>query len=139
MTNLRIRDILDLVASKVPEPEARLEKVFECAHTRHLEFVKWLLALAAALYAAIAVALFKPDGVAKAATALAAASDQGTHNSPLWIVVAVSLASAVALAGVIMLVRGKRMYVQYLAAQALLGEISKIAPFIERYRGEIPN
>lgn len=138
MTNLRIRDVLDLVASKVPEPETRLEKVFECAHARHLEFVKWLLALAAALYAAVAVALFKPDAVAKATSIAAAGIDQGTHNSPVWIVVTLSVASAVALAGVIMLVRGKRMYVQYLAAQTLLGEIGKIAPFIERYRGEIP-
>jgi len=31
MTKLTIGELLNLIASKVPNPESRLEKVFECA------------------------------------------------------------------------------------------------------------
>jgi len=122
MTNLEIRDLLNLVASKVPDPESRLEKVFECAHARHLEIAKWLLAFAAALYAAIAVAAFK--------------GELSANVSPLWAVITFAVATAIGGSGLMMLIRGKRVYRIYLAAQSLLGEITKIAPFIERYRSE---
>ena len=123
MTNLVIGDLLNLVASKVPEPESRLEKVFECEHARQLEMVKWLLALAAALFAAVAVGEFRGASEPKA--------------SPIWMVITLSLAAAITIFGLIMLIRGRRMYRTYLAAQTLLGEINKISPFIERYRQEL--
>jgi hypothetical protein len=123
MTNIRIRDLIDLVASETPEPGKSLEKVFEWAHSRNLELIKWLLALAAALLAPLAIAF--------------ARGDLGTRASTLWL--AWTLFGSVLFAGIglTMLARGRRLYRRYIAAQTLLGELMKIAPFIERYREQI--
>lgn len=34
MTSIRIRDLIDMIASETPEPGKSLEKVFEWAHSR---------------------------------------------------------------------------------------------------------
>jgi hypothetical protein len=120
MTNIRIRDLIDLVASKTPEPAKALEKIFQWAHSRNLELIKWLLALAAALLAPLAIAF--------------ARGDVGNHASVSWL--AWTLFGSVLFAGIglTLLARGRRLYRRYLAAQTLLGELMKIAAFIERYR-----
>lgn len=120
MNKVTIHDLIDLVASGIPDAEARLEKVFECAHARNLELVKWLLALAAALLAGIVVALVKADPTAKISIRVVELTLFG--------------AGVAAAAGILLLVRGYRVYRTYLAAQTLLGEIVKIRPFIELYR-----
>ncbi len=120
MTGLTVRDIIDLVASEVPDPEARLEKIFEWAHTRNLELAKWFLALAAGLLAAVAVGVLKVDPTARISAA----------------VLRLTLFAAAMFAGggLLIIARGKRIYRAHLAAQALLGEITKIRSFIELYR-----
>lgn len=124
MVQLTIRDLIDLVASGVPNPESRLEKVYDWAHARRLELVKWLLASAVALSAPVVIALARGDlGLS------------GSH-SIWWLALTLFGAVGIAVAGAFMLVQTKRRYRAYLAAQALLGEIRKIAPFLERYRQE---
>jgi len=82
-----------------------------------------LLAFAAALFGAVAVGEFKGALDPKA--------------SPVWVVITLSVAFSVTVFGLGMLIRGRRIYRTYLAAQTLLGEISKISSFIEKYRREI--
>jgi len=123
MTSITVRDLIDLVASEVPDPEARLERIFEWAHSRNLELAKWLLALAAGLLAAVAVGLLKVDPTA--------------HVSPSILRLTLFAAALFAGGGLLMIARGKRIYRTHLAAQALLGEITKIRPFIELYRESI--
>lgn len=120
MVKLTIRDLIDLVASGVPNPESRLEKVYEWAHTRRLELVKWILASAAALFAPVVVAFAK-----------------GELSANRWLALALFASVAMAVAGLLMLIIPRRRHKAYLAAQALLGEIQKIAPFLERYRQEL--
>jgi|SRR5437868_10910547 len=124
MFPLTIRDLIDLVASGVPDPESRLEKAFDWAHTRRLELVKWLLASAVALSAPVAVAVAKGELQSSA--------------SSWWLASTLFLSVTAAVAGLFLLVTTKRHYRGYLSAQTLLGELTKIAPFIERYRQEIP-
>lgn len=120
MVRLTIRDLVDLVASGVPDPESRLEKVYDWAHVRRLELVKWLLASAVALFAPVVVAL--------------ARGDLTSSGSRWWLASTLFGAVAIAVGGLFMIVSTKRRYREYLSAQALLGEIQKIAPFIARYR-----
>jgi hypothetical protein len=122
MIKLSIRDLIDLVASGVPNPEARLEKVFEWAHARRLELVKWILAAAVALFAPVVVALLR--------------GELGTGVSRWWIISTLFGSVAVGVAGGLMLFRTRRAYKTYLAAQALLSEVNKISSFLERYRQE---
>lgn len=120
MIKLTVRDLVDLVASGASDPEARLEKMFEWSHSRNLELAKWLLALAAALMAAVAIGLLKTDANSKVST----------------IVLQLNLfvAGAAGFAGLIVLWRGRRIFRAHLAAQVLLGEIIKIRSFIQKYR-----
>jgi hypothetical protein len=120
VNRVTVHDLIDLVASGISDPEARLEKVFECAHARNLELVKWLLALGAALVAGIVVAVVKADPTAKISIRVVELTLFG--------------AGVTAAAGIFLLMRGYRIYRTYLAAQTLLGEIVKIRPFVELYR-----
>jgi len=125
MVRLSIRDLIDLVASGVPNPESRLEKVYDWAHARRLELVKWLLASAVALFAPVVVALARGD------------LGQSGSRSTWWLALTLFGAVAIAFWGMLILFQTRRRYRAYLAAQALLGEIRKIAPFLERYRQEL--
>lgn len=120
MNKIILRDIIDLVASEVPDPEARLEKMFEWAQSRNLELAKWLLALAAALIAAVGVGVLKTDA--------------NTHISDAVLRLNLFVAGGSAFGGLIVLWRGKRIFRAHLAAQTLLGEVTKIRSFVERYR-----
>jgi hypothetical protein len=124
MVPITIRDLIDLVASGVPNPESRLEKVYDWAHARRLELVKWLLASAVALSAPVVIALARGD------------LGPSGSRSIWWLALTLFGAVGIAVAGAFMLVQTKRRYRAYLASQALLGEIRKIAPFLERYRQE---
>jgi hypothetical protein len=124
MFPLTIRDLLDLIASGVQDPQARLEKAYDWAHARRLELVKWLLASAVALFAPVVVALAK--------------GELQSSGSRWWLATTLFLSVSTAIAGVSLLLTTRRQYRAYLAAQTLLGELTKIAPFVERYRREIP-
>jgi hypothetical protein len=122
MIRLTIRDLIDLVASGVPNPESRLERVYDWEHARRLELVKWLLASSIALFAPVVIALAKSD------------STTDGSGRTWWLTVTLFLAVCIAFAGALVVAHTKRRYRSYLAAQALLGEIRKVAPFLERYR-----
>jgi len=123
MVKLSIRDLIDLVASGVPNPELRLEKTYEWSHARRLELVKWILAAAVALFAPLAVGYFREEF--------------GKTISPVWALGAMAGSAALAALGITILILTGRAYRSYLAAQTLLGEIRKIAPFLDRYRQEL--
>ncbi|MBK9240906.1 MAG: hypothetical protein IPL75_11725 [Acidobacteria bacterium] len=123
MVKLSIRDLIDLVASGVPNPEARLEKAYEWSHARRLELVKWILAAAIALFVPLAVGYFREEF--------------GKTIPAWWALGAMVAAAALAVLGITMLILTGRAYRSYLAAQSLLGEIRKIAPFLDKYRQEL--
>jgi hypothetical protein len=54
-----------------------------------------------------------------------------------WLVAAVFGSVTLAVISIGILLRVRQMYRAYLAAQSLLGEVRKIAPFLERYRNEV--
>jgi hypothetical protein len=114
---------VDLVASGVPAAESRIERIFEWAHARRIELVKWLLAVSGALFVPVAIAV--------------ARGEVRTESPTWWLVSALAAAVALASAGLGMLFWTARTHQTYLATQALLGELQKIAPFIRRYRDEI--
>lgn len=131
MVKLTIRDVIDLVASEVPNPESRLEKVYDWAHARRLELVKWLLATGVALFAPVVVALARGELIQSGS-----GSSSGS-GSQLWLGLTLFGAVSISIAGLVVLIQTRRRYRAYLASQALLGEIRKIAPFLERYRKEL--
>src|SRR5262245_18080729 len=123
MMNLTIRDVIELVASGVPNPEVRLEKAYEWSHTRRLELVKWILAAAVGLFVPLVVAFFREE------------LGEGIPGS--WTIGTVMDSAGLAVLGIVMLIMSVRLYRSHLAAQALLGEVRRIAPFLDRYRHEL--
>jgi hypothetical protein len=61
----------------------------------------------------------------------------GKDTSALWIVASIFGAVLLAALGLTMLFQAQQIHKTYIATQSLLGEIIKIAPFIQRYREEI--
>ena len=123
MIRLTIKELIDLAASGAAAPEVRIEKAFEWAHARHLELVRWILALGGALLVPVAVAFVR--------------GEVGRETSAWWLVASVFGGVLLVLLGIGMLFQAYRIHRTYIATQSLLGEINKIAPFIQRYRDEI--
>lgn len=123
MKKLTVGELTDLVGAEVTDAEARLEKVFDWMHTRQMELAKWVLTASAALFIPVAIA-YLTGNIAK-----------GT--SPWWVVAALFGGVLLAVLGLGMLYYAQQLYKTYLAAISLLGEMRRIAPFIQRYREEI--
>lgn len=118
MRRTDLRELIDLVAADVAEPEKRLEKVYDWESNRSLEVVKWVLGFSGALFVAVVVALF-----------------QRYIKADSWqfpVGVATSLLTTTY--GLYRLTRLRRMQQQFLTALVLLSEFRKIAPFIRAYR-----
>jgi len=115
---MRIRELLDLVESNAPEPEKRIEKIFDWRHARLLETAKWALGLSATLAVALAVSTVKNElQVGKGIRAF---------------VVGVVVFAAVS--GTIALMRGERVQRDYAAALALVARLTTFRELIRRYR-----
>lgn len=123
MIRLTIRELTSLVSSEVADPEVRLEKIFDWEHARRMELVKWVLTASVALFIPVAVAWLK--------------GDIGAPTPAWWVLGALFGAVLLAVLGVSMLYHAWQIYRTYLAAITLLGELKKIATFVQRYREEI--
>jgi hypothetical protein len=122
MPRLSIKELIDLVASGVASPEQRLDAVFEWAHARNLELAKWLLAVAGALFVPVLISYFKGE-----------LSQPGAS----WFVLSAIFGSVLlSVLGLLALIRSHRSYQTYVATQSLLGQLQRIAPFLQRYREE---
>jgi hypothetical protein len=118
MQRMPIKDIIDMIASDVSEPDKRIEKMFDWEHGRNIEVVKWILGASAAIFVAILVAFFKGD-----------------VKSPDW-QLPVGLISSF-LSGTYGLYRLRQMrksYRNYIASLQLLSEFKRIETFLKRYR-----
>lgn len=118
MRRTDLKELIDLVASGVSEPEKRLEKVYDWEAARSLEIIKWVLGFAGTLFVAVLVALFQ------------------RHIEPMrWqFPLGISTALLTATYAVYRLRRLRRLQQQFLTAVLLVSEFQKIAPFIRAYR-----
>lgn len=120
MRNIAIRELIDLVAAEVQEPEKRLEKVFDWEASRSAEIVKWVLGASAAVFVAVLVAYFKGD-----------------VSNPKWhLPIGFTLAGFTATYGLVRLHQMRKAHREFVAALLLLAELRRIAPFIRRYRAK---
>ena len=123
MIKLSIRDIASIIGSDVNDPEKRIDIVFEWAHTRRIEFIKWVLTASVALFIPVVVGVFKGE-------------ISGT-TSQWWALVALFGSVVLALFGLTLLYQAKQLHKTYLSTISLLGDMKRIAPFIQRYREQI--
>lgn len=121
MSQLSIREIMDLAATDVAEPEKRLEKIFDWETTRSMETAKWSLGLSAAVFVAVLVAFFKGD------------VSSPMVQLPIGFVASVLTGTY----GWYKLYRMRRSHRQYVDALTLLKRLQSIAPFIRLYRQRV--
>lgn len=122
MRDISIKEIIDLVASEVPDSEERIEKMFDWHFQRDMTITKWILSAAASLVVAVLVAFSKSE--------LAV---------PWWQIGIISLfAFATSTYGFFRIYRIRLLHKQFIATLKLYCEFKKIAPFIKRYR-EVSN
>jgi hypothetical protein len=120
MRDVALRELIDIVVADVPEPEKRLEKVFDWETSRNLEVAKWVLGASAAVFAAVLVAYLK-----------------GEITKPSWHLPAGLLASVLtATYGLYRLRQMRAAHRQFIASMTLLSELLRIAPFLKKYRGQ---
>lgn len=122
---LKLRHLLQLVASGHANPQAILEKSFQWEHERRMELAKWLLAFSTALVAAV-VAATLTRGFRVRALFL---------NLPYsyWLMAA---AGVFAMAGVIIFLRAQVLHRRYVLISALVCELMDIQPFLRRMARE---
>jgi hypothetical protein len=115
---VKIREILDLVASSAAEPDKRVEKIFDWRHARLLETAKWALGLSAALAVALVVSMAKAE----------------LHTGRVVQGFLFGVIVCFAMVGVIALMRCGRLQRDYAAALGLVARISTFRELIRRYR-----
>src|SRR5215467_7540287 len=113
MKEVRVRHLLDLVHADAPEPEKRLEKMFDWQIQRRQEIAKWLLGASVSLGVGIGVASAGP-------------SSRFTiyHWAAAGIAIAVLLG-----AGVYQFARSHRLSNCYLSSVVLLNRLARLRPF----------
>jgi ABC-type cobalamin transport system permease subunit len=117
MKDISVKELSDLAVAEVPEPESRVQRMFEWHFERDMTLAKGFLGAAASISVAVAVALFRNQ-----------------VNVAWWWVLAVVASSAVCL--IIGLVRFRQLrniHKQFVDALKLHRELQQIAPFIRIY------
>jgi hypothetical protein len=116
--DVSINDIADLVVSDVPDPDKRIEKMFDWHFARDIEITRWVLGVAATVGAALLVAVFKAE------------------ISPNWWQALLLLAIALVTAtyGLFRLFRARSIHRQFVVALRIHSSLRQVRPFLIRYR-----
>jgi hypothetical protein len=122
MNDLSIKDLIDLVASKVEEADNHVKQIFEWEHSRRLEIIKWQLAASVALFIPVLVSFFKGEI---------------SSSMPIWLVpVALFGCILLAITGFMKLSGMRKWQRNYVSSIKLLADLKEITPFIKRYRSQ---
>jgi hypothetical protein len=118
MRNLQIKDLIDIVVSDVPEPENRIEKIYEWHFDRVKNYSQWIIGFAATLSIAFIASVFNAN-----------------VSMPLWAIFTISfLIFGSVTFGIYSLWQLRSLHKQYLASLRLYAELKKFKSFIIRYR-----
>lgn len=118
MKQVRVVDLIDLIHASAPEPDKRLEKVFDWQIQRRLETAKWTLGAAVSLVVGIGVA-----------------STNSTAAITPYHWISVGVASAILLLWGLHQFRQSRELAQcFLGSITLLNRLARIRAFIALYR-----
>ena len=118
MNDIQVKDIIDIVASDVPDPEKKVEKLFDWRYGREIEMVKFLFGTGISFLIALGVAVVK----------------DGANISAGQIEGGVAASAVLFGYGTYKLFTLNRQGKEYLAALRLLADIKRIQQFVIRYR-----
>ncbi len=120
MKYITIKEIVDLVASDVPDIDSRIQRIFEWHYDTQLTIAKWILGLAASLAGGLLLAFFKESGE--------------IEMSSYWML---SVPVIIFIFGWIRLKNLNTVHKQYVSALKLSNSFQKIKTFVKRYRQEL--
>jgi hypothetical protein len=122
LRDLRIKDLVDLVAADVPDAEDRIEKMFDWHYDRCMRMSQWALGASVSLVVALAVVFFRAElKLACWQTGSVVAAAFGT-----------------AAYGLFRQWQLRSMHRQFVGALKLYRQLKEMAPFIARYRASKP-
>nr|WP_321350491.1 hypothetical protein [uncultured Methanoregula sp.] len=122
MLDLKIKDLIDLVVADVPEPEKRIEKMYDW----HFEKIKILYQLSLGISASLFVSIIL-------------AYLQSNIKMDFWqIIFTLIMASCPAIYGILRFHNLKLIHRQYVVAIKIYKELKDIRPFILIYHQKVP-
>lgn len=122
MKDLRVKEIIDLVVSDVPDAEDKIKQMFDWYFDRVKTTSQWILGAAASLLVSVIVAFSE--------------GKLNTHTASLWKpAVAISLSMATGTYGVYRLLQLRSIQQQFVASLKLLSDFRKIRLFLAKFRG----
>lgn len=123
MKYLTIKEIIDLVVAEIPDPESKIQKMFEWHLEREKLIITWILGAAASLFISVLVAFFKAE-----------------LKLGLWQIAIIILCSlGTAFYGIYRVLQIRSINSQFISAMKLFSNFRKISLFLTRYRDEIRN
>jgi len=118
MKDITLKELVDLAVAAVPEPDNRIEKMFEWHFERELTITKWLLGAAASIFVAMLISYYKQE-----------------FNVSTWqIIIGIIIVLASFSYGIYRLLKLRNIHKQFVSALKLLKELTNIAPFLQVYR-----
>lgn len=120
MKDLAIKELIDLVIAEVPDPETKIQRMYEWHFERDMTITKWILGIAASLSISVLIAFFEAErGLVVWHATLVLLSALGTFTY-----------------GIYRLWQMRSLHRQFVSALKLLCELKKVEPFLARYRQE---
>ncbi|MBP2312993.1 hypothetical protein [Azospirillum soli] len=120
MKDLRVKDIINIVTSDVPDGEKKLEKLFDWRYGREIEMVKFLFGAGISFLIALGVAVVK----------------DGASITPAQIEGGLAATLVLFLFGLFRLFVLRRHNREYLSAIKLFSDIKRIQKFLIMYNKE---
>lgn len=117
MRDVSINDLADLVISDIPEPDKRIEKMFDWHFARDLEVTRWVLGVAATVGGALLIAVFKSE-----------------ISANWWqVLLLTAIPALTASYGFFRLIRARSIHRQFVVALHIHSKLRRIRPFLMRY------
>lgn len=116
---LRLRHLMQAVASDVDDIQKLVEKSFEWEHSRHLELGKWMLAASSAIIAVIASGIIV------------------RKDAPIFIVGVIAAASGIFMVlGIGYIWLAASISRRYVVTSSLISTLLEIKPFLQKLKYE---
>lgn len=112
-----MKELVDLAVSEIPEPESRIQKMFEWNFERDMTLARSLVGVAASIFVAIAVALFRNE----------------IQLAWWWVLIVITSAMVVFAVGLYRFRQVRNVHKQFVSALKLHQELHQVAPFLKAY------
>jgi hypothetical protein len=118
MKNITIKEIIDLISTKVENQESKIDKLYEWYMQRNMEIIKWILTSSAAIFASFLISFFKNE----------------LQVNPILLVITPILCAASSSYAIYRIYKLKNIQKEYIKTLTLHAKLKPLSSFFSYYK-----